>query len=127
MFELSKKSLKHLEGVEPSLIDFIKECIKDSPHDFGIPESGGVRTPEHQHSLYLGGFSLCDGYNRKSKHQTGKAFDIYAYVNGKASWNTAYLTQIGQHIKKKAQDLNFPIVWGGDFKKFKDLPHYEMP
>jgi hypothetical protein len=30
-------------------------------------------------------------------------------------------------FKNAADELNIPIVWGGDWKSFKDGPHYELP
>ena len=134
MYKLSKRSLSRLEGIEPVLIDIIKEAIKTSPFDFGIPQLGGLRTAEDQHKLYQQGRELpgniitnVDGYKRKSYHQTGKAFDIYGFVMGKATWDKAILTQIARHIQKTAKDCyNIDLEWGGDFKTFKDLPHFQI-
>jgi len=127
MFKLSKRSLKHLEGVEPVLIDIVKEAIKDSPYDFGIPITGGLRTAEQQQSLYYKDLSKCDGYIKKSYHQTGKAFDIYGYVYGKATWDKHILTKIARHIQKVAYDVFcVNLVWGGDWISFKDMPHFQI-
>ena len=51
MYKLSNRSLNNLEGVEPILIEIIIESIKNSPFDFGIPSSGGMRTPEEQYLM----------------------------------------------------------------------------
>jgi len=126
MYKLSKKSLSRLEGIDPVLFEIVKEAIKESPIDFGVPSSGGLRTAEDQNELFTKGVSKCDGYNKKSRHQTGKAFDIYAYVDGKASWDTQHLTDIANHILKIAKDqFNVNLIWGGTWK-WKDLPHYEI-
>ena len=82
MFKLSNRSINRLYGVDNKLIDIINEAIKISPIDFGIPQYGGKRTSEEQYKLYLKKKSKCDGYNIKSNHQYGKAFDIYAFING---------------------------------------------
>jgi peptidoglycan L-alanyl-D-glutamate endopeptidase CwlK len=29
-------------------------------------------------------------------------------------------------MKQAATDLNVPIVWGGDWKSFRDGPHFEL-
>jgi peptidoglycan L-alanyl-D-glutamate endopeptidase CwlK len=126
MYKLSKRSLSRLEGIDPVLFEIVKEAIKESPIDFGVPSSGGLRTAEDQNELFTKGVSKCDGYNKKSRHQTGKAFDIYAYVDGKASWDTQHLTDIANHILKIAKDqFNVNLIWGGTWK-WKDLPHYEI-
>jgi len=127
MFKLSKRSQERLQGIEPILIDIVNEAIKESPYDFGIPSFGGLRTEEEQHYLFNKKVSKCDGYNKKSYHQTGKAFDIYAYVNGKATWDKKYYEPIARHIQKVAQ-FKFGIVltWGGDWKSFVDMPHFQI-
>ncbi|WP_295608673.1 M15 family metallopeptidase [uncultured Lamprocystis sp.] len=30
-------------------------------------------------------------------------------------------------MKQAAKDLSLPLVWGGDWKSFKDGPHFELP
>ena len=68
-----------------------------------------------------------DGYIKKSYHQTGRAFDIYAYVDGKASWNKEHLTAIARHIQKVAfNKYGINLKWGGDWKSFKDYPHFQI-
>jgi len=134
MYKLSNKSLKRLEGIKPVLIEILKEGIKNSPFDFGIPGDGGLRTAERQAELYAKGrtaegkiITWLDGHNKKSYHQTGKAFDIYAYVDGKASWNAKYYEPIARHLQDVAiEKFGVQLVWGGDWRKFRDLPHFQI-
>ena len=131
-FKLSNRSISRLQGVEPQMIELIKRSIKKSPIDFGVPEHGGKRSAEEQKSLFDKGFSKCDGYVKKSRHQSGNAFDVYAYVNGKASWETHHLNMIAGVILSEAKEMGLNVVWGGTFgKKGYDLngwdkPHYEL-
>lgn len=133
-FKLSKRSLGRLKGIDPILLKIIKEGIKDSPIDFGIPKDGGLRTAERQSELYAQGRTLpgkvitnIDGYNRKSYHQTGKAFDIYAYVDGKASWDPKHYAPIARHLQKVAMEkFCVKLTWGGDWYRFKDRPHFQI-
>ena len=127
MYKLSNRSLSRLEGVKPLLIAIVVEAIQTSPYDFGIPRSGGLRTADQQNILYKHGVSQRDGYRRKSYHQTGKAFDIYGYVDGKATWNKDVLTAIADHIKKVALErYKVVLTWGGDWRKFVDMPHFQI-
>jgi peptidoglycan L-alanyl-D-glutamate endopeptidase CwlK len=127
MYKLSKRSYERLNGVDAILIAILTEAIKESPFDFGIPRSGGLRTAEEQYILYKDGKSQLDGFKKKSYHQTGKAFDIYAYVDGKASWDKGQLTEIARHIQKVAKDkFNVDLEWGGDWKRFVDMPHFQI-
>ena len=127
MYKLSKRSYKRLNGVDAILIAILTEAIKESPYDFGIPRTGGLRTAELQNELYKKGKSQLDGYKKKSYHQTGKAFDIFAYVDGKASWDRGQLTAIARHIQKVAkEEFDVELTWGGDWKGFVDMPHFQI-
>ena len=129
MYKLSKRSLSRLKGIEPILIAILVDAIKTSPYDFGIPQHGGLRTESEQYALYLKRpkVTRLDGTNRKSYHQTGRAFDIYAYVNGKATWSHEYYKPIAEHIMKIAKEqFNTELSWGGNWKNFVDLPHFQI-
>ena len=55
MDRFSNRSLDRLEYVSPILIKILKEGIKHSPYDFGIPRDGGFRTFQRQAELYARG------------------------------------------------------------------------
>jgi peptidoglycan L-alanyl-D-glutamate endopeptidase CwlK len=127
MYQLSKRSLARLKNVNPLLIAIAVDGIKNSPVDFGIPQHGGKRTADEQNLLFKQGVSKCDGFNKKSYHQSGNAFDIYGYVNGKATWNKKILTKIARHLQRVAHDkYNVDLDWGGDWRNFKDMPHFQI-
>lgn len=133
MYKLSSRSRSRLDGIDQVLIDIIEEAIKYSPFDFGIPQYGGLRTAEDQNKLYQQGRDLpgsiitqVDGYIKKSYHQTGKAFDIYAYVDGKASWKEEHLTAIAEHLIQVAKEcFDVELTWGGSWK-WRDMPHFQI-
>ena len=129
MYKLSKRSLKRLDKVNPLLIAILVDGIKDSPYDFGIPLFGGYRTAEEQNALYnkKPRVTYKDGYQNMSYHQTGNAFDIYAYVDGKATWNKKYYEPIARHLQEISMNrYGINLTWGGDWVKFKDLPHFQI-
>lgn len=125
--KLSKRSLGRLDGVNPLLIAIAVDSIKDSPYDFGIPQHGGKRTADEQNLLFKNKKSQLDGFNKKSYHQSGNAFDIYGYINGKATWDTKVLTSIARHIQKIAfAQYKIKLTWGGDWTSFRDMPHFQI-
>ena len=127
MYKLSKRSYERLNGVDAILIGILTEAIKESPFDFGIPRNGGLRTAKEQNELYKKGRSRLDGFKNKSYHQTGKAFDIFAYVDGSASWEEEHLTPIARHIQEVAKEkFDIQLTWGGDWKSFIDMPHFQI-
>ena len=133
MFKFSKNSLKKLERLHPNLQNFFMELIKISPYDFSITQ--GIRTAEEQNKLYQQGRTVpgkivtnCDGYKLKSNHQTksdglGHAGDIAVLVNNKITWEEKYYKEVAMAARILMQKYN--IEWGGDWKNFKDLPHFE--
>jgi len=130
-YELSERSLERLQGIEPTLLDIVLESITHSPHDFGIPRYGGMRSAEDQKKLYEKGRSQRDGYNKLSYHQTGRAFDIYVLDDeGKPTWNSKYhykYEEVARHIQKIAKEKFFTTVtWGGDWTSFVDRPHFQI-
>ena len=133
MYKFSKNSLKKLEGLHPQLQKFFHELIKISPYDFSITQ--GVRTAEEQNKLYQQGRTVpgaivtnCDGYKLKSNHQIkddglGYAGDIAVLVNNKVTWEEKYYKEVANSARELMQKYN--VEWGGDWKSFKDLPHFE--
>jgi peptidoglycan L-alanyl-D-glutamate endopeptidase CwlK len=126
MFNLGKNSLNNLVGVDERLIDIAEVAIKLSNIDFGIPSTGGLRTEEVQAKLFADGVSKADGVNSKSYHQSGKALDVYAYVDGKASWDKLHLSLIAAAMLQASAQLGYELKWGGLWKSWQDYPHFEI-
>lgn len=120
MFELSEKSLIKFDGVHPDLVAVVKEAIKISEVDFGVIE--GLRTRERQKQLVEAGASK----TMSSRHLTGHAVDLGAYVGGTISWKPQFYKPISQAMKTAAYDLGVKIEWGGDWLTFKDLVHFQL-
>lgn len=115
-----------MKGIDQRLIDIAERAIEITRIDFGIPELGGLRSAPEQRELFKKGLSRCDGYNLESYHQSGKALDVYAYVDGKASWETEHLAQVACAMLQAAAELGHALKWGGLWASFKDMPHFEL-
>jgi peptidoglycan L-alanyl-D-glutamate endopeptidase CwlK len=119
-YKLSEKSLKRLEGVHADLVKVVKKAIEISKQDFVVIE--GRRTLERQRYLMKKGATR----TMRSRHLTGHAVDIAPLVDGKASWDWAYYYPVRDAMKQAAADLGIPVIWGGDWKSFRDGPHWEL-
>lgn len=126
-FRFSNKSLEILSGVNPKLEAVAKRALQLSKVDFGIPSSGGMRTEAEQYELYMQGKSQLDGHKKKSYHQTGNALDVFAYVDGKASWDEYHLHQVAVAMLQAASELGVHLEWGGHWNSFIDMPHFQIP
>ena len=105
-FKLSRRSLDRLEGIDEGLQEVVKMAITLSKTDFGVIQ--GLRTKKQQEELVAKGASQ----TMKSKHLEGKAFDIMAYVNGRASWELQLYDDLADAIKEAATVIGVPICWG---------------
>ena len=105
-FKLSRRSLDRLEGIDDRLQAVVKMAITMTKTDFGVVQ--GMRTLEQQKELVDKGASQ----TMKSKHLEGKAFDIMAYINGRASWELSVYDDLADAVKEAAIQLGVPICWG---------------
>lgn len=113
-FKLSSNSKKNRAGVDSRLIEISDLAITLSMIDFGHGASSGKRTAAEQYELHQAGASpACDGYNKKSNHQSGSALDFYAYVDGHASWEHHHLAMVAAAFLQAASILGYQLSWGG--------------
>lgn len=120
MYKLGARSLERLEGVHPDLVAVVKLAIQKTEIDFTVLE--GLRTKERQVQLVASGASR----TMNSRHLTGHAVDLGAMLNGKVEWSWPLYDKIAKAMKGAAEELNIPVEWGGDFKSFKDGPHWQL-
>ena len=121
MFKLGPRSRARLQGVHPDLVKVVELAIELTTVDFTVLE--GLRTPERQKALVAAGASQ----TMNSRHLTGHAVDIGAWVDDQVDWSWPLYHQIAKAMKAAAAELNIPIEWGGDWKRFKDGPHWQLP
>lgn len=119
-YALSERSIRRLEGVHPDLVRVVKRAIEITPVDFAVTE--GLRTKEKQEQLVKAGASK----TMRSRHLTGHAVDLAAVISSEVRWDWALYPQIATAMKKAAYELDVPIEWGGDWKTFKDGPHFQL-
>lgn len=120
-FRLSQKSLDRLSGLHPDLVAVVKRAIEITEVDFAVLE--GVRSKARQEQL----FKQKATKTMNSRHLTGHAVDLGAYVGGSVRWDWPLYYQIADAMKAAAEELEVPLTWGGDWKTFPDGPHFELP
>ena len=119
MNKISKRSIDNLKGIDPRLAVIIGMALARGNVDFTITE--GLRTKERQYKLVQEGKSK----TMNSKHLTGKAVDFIPYpFHG---WNdTESFRAVGEELKRIAEFLGYKCQYGGDWKSFKDFPHFQL-
>lgn len=110
-------------AVRPAAINFINMAADEGIY---LRAFSTLRTYPEQAGLYAKGRTkpgkiVTYAKPGESYHNFGLALDVVEIKNGKALWKNPNWTKIAQ-IGKKAG-----FEWGGDWKKFKDKPHFQMP
>jgi peptidoglycan L-alanyl-D-glutamate endopeptidase CwlK len=120
-FAFGARSLARLNGVHPDLVRVMKRAIGCSTLDFTVLE--GLRTLETQKKYFAAGATR----TMNSRHLTGHAVDVAPLVDGAVRWDWPLYHQLAKVIKKAAADEGVAVQWGGDWRSFKDGPHWELP
>lgn len=118
---LGQRSLSRLEGVHPDLVRIVKKAAALSDLDFTVLE--GIRSVERQKQLVSQGASK----TMNSRHITGHAVDLAPMIAGEVRWDWPLYHKLAKIIKSAAADEKVPLQWGGDWRAFKDGPHWELP
>lgn len=128
------RSNQMLRGVHPDLVRVMRASLAAAPFPFRITE--GLRTIERQRQLVAKGASR----TLKSRHLPhrldglSRAVDLVPLVDldndGKIETEELYhwplYHKLAPVIKAEAARLGIAIVWGGDWRTFKDGPHWEL-
>ena len=115
---LSSRSRERLRGVNPELAGTVKRALELSPIDFGVTE--GIRSVERQKELVARGLSQ----TMNSKHLTGNAVDLVAYLSGRVCWEMSAYDELADAMKQDAKETGVSIRWGGAWQ-VKDIRLHE--
>jgi len=125
-FHFSDRSYNNLKTCDLRLIVLMSYALVTSDIDFTV--ICGHRNKEDQNKAFDEGYSRVRFPNGKHNSLPSLAVDIIPYVPGeKDIWSRIDLfRKLGKHIKKCSKELGIEIVWGGQWKHFKDYGHYEL-
>lgn len=124
---LMPRDWTRLQGVHEDLKRVVVEARKSVP--FIVTE--GLRTRERQAQLVRIGASQ----TMNSRHLTGHAVDLAYWLDedvdgrvdqGEIRWDWPLYEKLGKVMKAAAQKLDVKITWGGDWRSFRDGPHFEL-
>lgn len=119
-YRFSQASERALRGVNPRLVAVARRALEISQVDFRVTE--GLRSYRRQRQLYAAKATR----TLNSKHLTGRAIDVAAFVGGTIRWDWPLYVQIADAFRKAARELDTPITWGGSWRTLKDGPHFEL-
>lgn len=123
---LDARAEKSLKGVHPDLVKVARRAAEITSVDFTI--TCGKRSVAEQKILVAKGASQ----TMKSRHIPGAngfshAIDLAAKIGKDIRWDWPLYAKLAAAMKQAAKDVGVTIEWGGDWKSFKDGPHFQLP
>lgn len=135
---MDKYTEQRINKLHPSVREevhkIIEECDKALTGKAKIRVTQALRTSKEQDDLYaIGrtkpGKKITNARGGQSIHNYGFAVDICLVIDGKtASWDTAKdwdNDQVADWYECVKIFAKYGWDWGGNWKKFKDLPHFD--
>jgi len=105
-FKLSTGSIEKLTGVKSKMVLIVGRAITKTKIDFGVTQ--GLRTIEEQKEYVASGASQ----TMKSKHLTGDAVDLVAYMGSRISWEITLYDDIADAMVEAAKEIGVGLRWG---------------
>lgn len=135
---MDKYTVQRINKLHPSVREevhkIIEECNKALTGKAKIRVTQALRTNKEQDDLYAigrtkSGKKVTNARGGQSIHNYGFAVDICLVIDGKtASWDTAKdwdNDQVADWYECVKIFAKYGWDWGGNWKKLKDLPHFD--
>ena len=124
---LNTSSEAKLKKVHPDLVRVVRRAAK-MVKDIGFIITCGARTLEEQKLLLKkGATKTLNSRHIPGKDGYSKAVDFAVTIDGKVKWDWPLYAKLATIVKEAAKIEKVPIEWGGDWKSFKDGPHFQLP
>jgi peptidoglycan L-alanyl-D-glutamate endopeptidase CwlK len=128
--KLSTADNAHLAKLHPDLAKVVRRAAAIWPYKGqAVFITCSLRTVAEQKKLIAAGASQ----TMRSRHLPGAktklshAVDFAIKLNGKLRWDWPLFVQLSVVMKQAAKDVGVPVEWGGDWRSFKDGPHFQLP
>lgn len=124
--QLTAKDNERLKRAHPDLAKIVRRAAEITTVPFTILQSD--RTLAQQKENVKKGVSQ----TMKSRHLISpdgfvRAVDIAPLDGKNASFAWPLYYKLAPIMKQAAKDVGVPVEWGGDWRTFKDGPHWQLP
>ncbi len=125
MPELNDISRKRLATCDDRLQRLVTAAAARSP--FSILVVCGHRGFEEQEAAFAAGLSKLRWGQSRHNHSPSLAVDLAPLEGKQVPWNDMdRFDALGALVKDTAVDCGIRLTWGGDWKSFKDRPHFQV-
>lgn len=122
---MDARSERNLVGVRPQLINIVRrayELTQDREDGLSFIVTEGLRTELRQAELLKVGATR----TMNSYHLDGRAVDLAATVGDEVRWDWPLYEKLAGLMKQAAREQGVILTWGGDWRTFKDGPHFQI-
>ena len=127
------RSRSRLDTCHPLLITLLDRVIKRADLPLDLSVLCGERNAVEQAQAFKSGASKLPWPKSKHNKSPSHAIDVAPFVAGAVSWDWTHYHQIAPIIKDDWTKLQADgltgaavLTWGGDWRSFKDGPHWEL-
>lgn len=127
---LSNVSRERLNTCHPDLIRLVEAVNAEMT----VQVCCGVRTKAEQDAAFNGGQSKAAWPNSYHNQTPSLAVDLAPLIPSKTmpgrltiDWSDLVaFAEMAALVKERARELSIEIEWGGDWRTFKDRPHFQL-
>lgn len=125
--KLTDRDLKKLDRAHPDLRKFVLTAAKKTTIPFMVMEvSRDLKT--QQANVKKGVSMTLRSRHLPSRDGLARAADLVPIdEKGKPVWAWPVYHKLAVIMKAAAKEAGVPVEWGGDWRKFKDGPHWQLP
>lgn len=126
MYSFGKRSKGNISYVHPDMQRVLLRAIQLSDVDFGVQFP--VRTKKEQSDMLDTGASMTlnSRHLMRSRDEYVHAVDVFAWVDGKVSWDMGLYKKIAKAMFRAAIETDVQIEWGGLWTEPEDGPHFQL-
>ena len=116
------RSLANLSSCTPEIQAILNKAIKHAPIDFAVIE--GHRSEDRQNQLVIDGKSQLRWPKSTHNSLPSRGVDVVPYP---VDWEDAERFQfLAGYLMATARAMGYELEWGGFWKSFRDMPHYQF-
>lgn len=124
--QLNARSQALLKKLHPDLRRVVEGAAKVTKVDF-IVTCTSRSLEEQQVLLKKGATRTLKSRHIPAPNGWAHAVDLAATIDGKVRWDWPLYGKLAEAMKAAAKVEKVPVEWGGDWRTFKDGPHFQLP